>query len=524
LRVVLAQALDRDEPEQEMFAPPGLGHLASFTSAKMDGLEFFYAEDAQAILRKEPDVVGISAVSENFDAARKIAAGVRGSFDGPMFLGGIHISTLPESLPDEFDAGVVGEGELVFLELLRTIESGGKQWKDSLASIPGLCYRSDSDIALTAPGKAIADLDTLPYPDQKFLGSDWSMPSENMQLILTSRGCPYTCSFCSSSHFWRRVRYFSVEYVLGELEHLVGQYSPASILIGDDLFIANKKRLAAISEGVRSLGIDKEVTFLCMVRSSDLNEEICKLLSAMNVRAVAVGMESASDHVLELLDKRTTVRQHEGALRMLNDHGFSVTASFILGTPGETLDDIKQTVDFIQKHQCKYFEFDVFPLIPYPGTRVWEDAAGRKVVDKDTPSDRFKLGTMGFDPEEYIYLNEAVPRDTFLYYFFYLKFMSYRNLARRRADRDINTVLNDEPSAARLLKEYKTLEEEYRAACGQLEEARAEIDRRGVEIERATAYVAGLEKHIEEITGYARELEQAVPADYPLLKDRGKQQ
>jgi radical SAM superfamily enzyme YgiQ (UPF0313 family) len=131
LRVVLAQMLDRSEPDQIMFAPPGLGHLVSFASSRMDGLEFSYAEDAQEVLREEPDVVGITAVSENFDAACKLAADLRESFDGPMFLGGIHISTMPGNLPDEFDAGVIGEGEMVFLQLLRAIEVRGNCWKDS---------------------------------------------------------------------------------------------------------------------------------------------------------------------------------------------------------------------------------------------------------------------------------------------------------------------------------------------------------------------------------------------------------
>jgi anaerobic magnesium-protoporphyrin IX monomethyl ester cyclase len=521
---VLSQVLDRDEPGQTTFAPPGLGHLVSFASARMDGLEFSYAEGADEILRAEPDVVGVSAVSENFDAARKLAADLRKSFDGPMFLGGIHVSALPGSLPDEFDAGVIGEGEMVFLQLLRAIATHGNRWRDSLETIPGLCYRSGGRMVYTSRSEPFEELDALPYPDQSFLGNRWTMRDQGVQLVLTSRGCPYDCSFCSSSHFWHRVRYFSAEYVLAELSHLVEEYSPTSILFGDDLFISNRKRLSAISEGVKSLGIDGDVSFLCTVRSNEVDEELCDTLARMNVRCVALGLESGSDHVLELMNKRTTVRQHDEALRMLHDYGFNVYTSFILGAPGETLDDIKLTVDFIEKYQRKYFEFEIFPMIPYPGTRVWDYAVSRNLVNEDVPSDIFKLGSTGFDPDRYICLNETVPRDTFLYYYFYLKYMSYRNRVHRGAngEQDIyypDRVYPGKPGIRELLEECTQARDNFLGTYKQLEEANAEIERRGLEIEKATGYVGSLEEHIKEITGYVRDLEEVAGSTHAAGSD-----
>lgn len=459
MHIVLSQILNRDEPDQKMFPALGLGYLAAFASERMDGLEFKYAETADEILAAQPDVVGISSVSENFDGARLLVSQIREVFDGPLILGGIHISTSPGSLPRECDVGVIGEGELTFLELIRAIAADRRRWKDSLGSIPGLCYWSNDKLRLTPEREQVGDLDTLPYPDESVLGKGWATLEGGTQYVVTSRGCPYDCSFCSSAHFWHRVRYFSAEYVLGQLSRIIEKSSPRAIIFGDDLLIANKERLSAIASGIESSGIADDVSFLCNVRSNHVDKELCSTLKRMNVSGVALGLESGSDRVLGLMNKRTSVAQHENALRELHEAGMNVYTSFILGTPGETIEDIKLTVDFIERNQRVHFDFDIYPLIPYPGTRFWDYAVGKGLIDESVSSEVFQVGALTFTPDKYLYLNEKVPRETFLHYFFYLKYLAYRNMAHRRGE-EIGAYQSAEKSYKEIIR-IRDIEKEH---------------------------------------------------------------
>lgn len=433
MRIVVSQALNPDEPEHKSFQPLGLGYLVAFAEQHIDNVEFVYEEGPEKILGAKPDVIAVSSVSENFHYAGVLAYELRKVFEGPIILGGIHVSMLPRSLPRQFDAGVIGEGENTFLELLRAISRRGAAWRDYRKSIDGLCYWSDNDMHVTGDRKLQRDLDSIPYPNRNILGGGWTNIDSGHQYIVSARGCPYDCSFCSSSHFWKKVRYFSSGYVLGELQSLIEDYSPHTIIFGDDLFISNKKRLAAISEGIIKTGMSEEVGFLCNVRSNEVDEDLCATLVRMNVKGVALGLESGSDRVLELMNKRATVNHHLRALRLLKDAGLVIIASFILGIPGETEDDMKLTIDFIERNHEGCFDFEVYPLIAYPGTRFWQFACSEGIITEDTSSEIFNLGAFGFDPDRYVYLNQAAPRDTFLYYLFYLKYIAYRSVARRQA-------------------------------------------------------------------------------------------
>ncbi len=206
--------------------------------------------------------------------------------------------------------------------------------------------------------------DELPLPD-------WSIFTQQKRpLVITSRGCPYNCNFCSSSQFWRGYKARSPRKVLEELcFHATAGAS--DIVIFDDLFIADKRRLHAIVELVVRTGLDK-IEYSCLVRANLIDQHTVNLLRAMNVRHLAFGAESGSDRVLALMNKRATVADNQRAIDILAANGYRPTISLIAGYPGETLEDLRLTQQFIERNRSKCNIIDVYPCIPFPGTRLWD--------------------------------------------------------------------------------------------------------------------------------------------------------
>jgi len=172
---------------------------------------------------------------------------------------------------------------------------------------------------------------------------------------------------------------------------------------------------------------------VCSVRADRVDTETCELLKRMNTRWVTLGVESASDRVLALMNKRTNVKQILQALRLLRHHGIEVEACFILGYPGETVKDMKATVAFIEENFGTLFrDFSLFPLVLFPGTRVWEEAVRGGLIDENFDPESINRSTNNFNPDRYVFLNSHVPRDTFLYYVYTVR------ERLRRSSRNLN--------------------------------------------------------------------------------------
>lgn len=193
--------------------------------------------------------------------------------------------------------------------------------------------------------------------------------------IVTSRGCMYSCSFCSSNAFWGKVRFHSTNYFMNEVEYILNQYPHAKELyILDDLFIGNIKRFREVYEQWMKIGLNKKLKLRSFIRSNILTLEIAQKMKDMGFRKIRFGAESGSDRVLKILNKKATVQNHQNAIDIANKIGLPISASFIYNIPGETKEDIDLTKTFINKNKGKlqiegYYEFKSFPGIPmYDGS------------------------------------------------------------------------------------------------------------------------------------------------------------
>lgn len=370
MKILLVNIVD----QRDSTAIPHLGvaYLASYLRANggYNDIKIINSPIDDALREFRPDVVGFSTVSQNYDLAKNEAKKAKKA-GAVTVIGGVHITLLPHTLDENIDFAVIGEGEQTFLELIKFIDGKIKDKQ----KIMGLAFWKGKKIVINKSRPLIANIDTIPMPARDLL------EKTNMPTMFTSRGCPYKCIFCSSSHFWNTVRFHSAEYVLNEIRTLIDG-GAKHISFTDDLFIVNKKRLEEIVEGIKKEGINKKVAFTMWCRANLITEETARLMKEMNTELVSLGLESGSDEVLRYAKgANASVADNERAVNLLKDNGINVQATFVIGFPIDTRETIMQTLSFIKRSRLDSFE--VYMLAPMPATPIWQYAKARGLVSEE---------------------------------------------------------------------------------------------------------------------------------------------
>ena len=399
MRVVLYAA--RFPEERLTLAPLGLGYVASYLLAQ-GGAEVEIVDSVDEAIRLQPNIVGVSSVSQVVDDARSFAQRCREATGCVAVLGGYHVTGLPQALPEEFDYGVLSEGEETFSELVALL-SRGRPSPEALERIPGIVYRRDGRVLTTTRRPFIKELDGLPRPLRHRRYSDDSG-------IFTSRGCPYRCTFCASHGHWGDAfRLRRAESVVSEIEELIEAEHPKEIVILDDLWMANKGRFREIVDRLYAKGIPGKVTFRGFCRSNLIQEEDILLLKRMNYRVIRFGAETGSESLLKRLKgKGISIADHQRVIDLSERHGMPCTASFMFGIPGETERDLKATIRFLLRNRGKLAIAGLYLFNPIPGTALWSELAREGLVSEHLPFGRLRIDMLksNFPWEDPLYFNE----------------------------------------------------------------------------------------------------------------------
>jgi radical SAM superfamily enzyme YgiQ (UPF0313 family) len=360
--------------------PLGLACISAYLKRENKGIEVRIldanCQDIYADFKADTDVIGIGAVTQDLPLAVKFAEFVRSRCRVPLVLGGVHITTCPD-LPEQFDIGVIGEGEITMSEIMKQ-----ETWvQEEIAKIPGTCHRVDGKTVLAPPRKLADPLDTLPIPDRDAFNLDWYLQPRRLipyhtgvtLTLMSSRGCPFKCVFCSTKTNWQRFRGHSAERVVEEVELLVNKYGAQYIHLFDDLFIANRKRFNAIHEGIVKKGLNKKVKFMCLIRSDLIDDEMMTKLKEMGVVTTGIGMESGNERVLRFLKQdSTTVEENARAIELHAKYGISIMGTFMVGNPNETEEEMLETLAFIRRFRnVPYFQPLSYIAAVFPGTEFY---------------------------------------------------------------------------------------------------------------------------------------------------------
>jgi radical SAM superfamily enzyme YgiQ (UPF0313 family) len=422
IKFLWINAIDSSSEVETRYPNLGIGYLVA-------SLKKFFGDDAfvfqvvnadidAALDRFNPDVVGISAVSQNYGRAVRYADEVyqRGI---PVLVGGVHISFLPETLSHAMTVGCIGEGEDTIIELMQIFRDVRCFEPKLLAGIAGIIYHAaDGSLLKTQPRPPQMNLDMLAVPDRSLF------KESSHTYLFTSRGCPYRCSFCASSRFWDSVRFFSAERVVSEVEMLVEKSGASFISFFDDLFVADKKRFFKIVDLLEQGNVIGKVKFSCSLRANTVTEDIVSGLKRMGVVSVGMGLESGNQRVLTWLKGAgITVEQNRRAVALLQNNGIMANASFVIGAPDETETEIQDTLKFIKSVGLGLF--DVYVLTPFPGTPVWDLAKSRGLVSEGADMDWSSLNVnFEVSPHKAIILSEVLSRSEIVR--LYGKFRRYR--------------------------------------------------------------------------------------------------
>ena len=312
------------------------------------------------------DVYGFSTYTPTYHRSREVLGVVKAiNPSATLVAGGPHASALPQIVAQDFDFVIVGEGENALLQLLCDLERG------------------ETPQTILSESR-VRNLDTLPFPDYALVDvrSYHRVVDGRPSLsILSSRGCPYHCVFCNSIIMGGRhhVRFRSALNVVTEIRQLEAKWGITSFRFQDDIFTLNLPRLREMTALLR----EEQITYRCFGRVDQCARQVTDLLYEGGCRHIAFGIESGSRAILERMCKGQTVGDIRRGIANSKASGLMVRVYLIVGFPGETWDTIRETVELML--ECAPHEFSVYPLIPYPGTLLYQqpEAFGITAINPD---------------------------------------------------------------------------------------------------------------------------------------------
>nr|WP_321514114.1 radical SAM protein [uncultured Pseudodesulfovibrio sp.] len=335
---------------------------------------------------KQFDIIGVSAMTAHAKRALELIRMLKAETDKPILAGGVHATTMPhEFLEDGTDYVVIGEGELTMLDLTNALEADTP--KEKFVKIEGICFMLDGKIVRTPKRPLIENLDDIPLPARdllpmhKYSATIARTTRQPSHMLLASRGCPGVCSFCVHKLFGKHVRYNSPERIIEEFLLLVNEYGAKDVAIFDDNFAANKEMVAKVCD--KLIELDLDLTWSIESRVDNVDRPTLELLKKAGCTFIAYGVESGSQRILDKMCKQVTLEQIRETIKTTNEVGIKTRGYLILGHLDESIEEMRQTIEFAKSLDLSVASFTLF--VPLPGTLDYKRA--------------HKFGT--FDPDYY---------------------------------------------------------------------------------------------------------------------------
>jgi len=359
----------------------------------------------ERILQRHPRFLGLTATTLSILNASSVAAAVKlEAGDILTVVGGPHLSAVPEITLERypsFDFGVIGEGEQTIIELIDSVQN-----KRHIKDVNGIIYRNAGGLYKTGIRENIKDLDTLPMPAWDMLPNyphtykplEIAMSDRLQGSIITSRGCPYECSYCSRNVFGSSLRYHSIDRSIEMILNQYHQYHVRDIEIYDDTLILSQKRIRQFC--TRLIAEKLDLVWSCNSTIGAVNRETLELMKEAGCWKIGFGIESANPEILKLMNKHLNLNKAREVLRASREAGIVNRGYFIIDFPTETKESIRKTVNFAKEADLDIVQFNSFT--PLPGSAVCNDITRYGTFDDDWDKMNFLNSVFiphGFDEE-----------------------------------------------------------------------------------------------------------------------------
>lgn len=417
-------------PIRSRFIPLGLSYIsatlkkAGYQVKCIDGCNMSWGLLEKKIIDFNPDLAGIvcwtftrSQVWKTAKIIKKILPKTK------IIIGGQHATFLPEQTMEAADADflVLGEGEITIVELIDSIGNN----KD-FSKVKGIAYRDKNKIVITPQRPFIPNLDIIPFPDysdfnlDNYFGLTGAGLGRRAAGIITSRGCPYDCLYCSSKEYWtKKWRYRSTENILSEIEYLYFDLEVRALTFYDDNFTISKERAIRVCQGIIERKLDLKWISIASVRSVD--KEILMWMKRAGCYELQYGVESGSPKILENINKGQTIEQIKNAFKWTKDAGMNAIAYLFVGAPGETAETVDETISLMREISPNQ-EPNSGILWILPGTKIYQISKEQGIISDDTwvkKNDEFIYYTGEYSVDELKYLqmrlNKGLARNKSIY-------------------------------------------------------------------------------------------------------------
>jgi len=327
------------------------------------------ADEVQDVVDFQPDLVAFTSMTTSYASVEESTAMIKQALDVPIIIGGPHATTLPDLTLENpnIDYLIFGEGEEVFQDFLQALDNGAGNWGD----IEGLWYKEDGRVINGGERDLIKDLDALPYPARNLFDLDqyplYAPSGEPMLTVLSSRGCPYNCSFCFKGIVGRTYRQRSPESIADELQNIIDHHGVRNFYFIDDLFTIDVRRLETILDHFIERNMD--IRWQCLARVDRVNPELLAKMYQAGCRQIHYGIESGNEEVLKRTAKHIQLDQVSDAVRWTEAAGIQSKGYFILGLPGDNEETMEETIEFAAGLELTDAMFSI--ATPMPGTALW---------------------------------------------------------------------------------------------------------------------------------------------------------
>ena len=363
------------------FPPLGLGYIAAYLRQRGISVEivdctFMNQKEAlRKIIDSKPKIIGIQSMYSMKEKAMELGKLLKSHCE--LLIAGGALPTIdPKAFLEHFDVVVIGEGEQTMFELVSQFLIGGE-----LSSVKGICYheKGTGHVKKTSPRELNKDLNNFPKPSRDLFENNAYKSFYSKKFgytttaIMTSRGCPFSCDFCSKPVFGDNFRTSSISNVVDEIEEVIS-LGYSRIWFADDCFTLDRDRLMGICDEIIKRGL--RIGWECLSRVDTIDMATLNKMKRAGCIRMFFGIESGNDSILILMKKQITTKQVRRALLLCKRSGIKAGAFFIVGYPGETNKTVLETINFASSLPLDYLSFTM--PYPIPGTPLYDRLNGER--------------------------------------------------------------------------------------------------------------------------------------------------